>query len=276
MEPVSAAAEPFFLATASGQRFCVFHPPQGHYAGAVLAVPPFGDEMNKSRRMAALQARSLAARGFGVLRLDLEGCGDSEGDLRDARWLGWKDDLAAGAAWLSARLGAPLSLLGLRTGALLALDFARGRSDIGAIVLWQPVASGEVFLTHLLRLKLAGGMLGDGAASASTAALRAALAAGETLEIGGYEISGALAQDLGAQDLRTLTPGQPVHWFEVAADGERPISPGSARIIDAWRAAGVAIESATVAGPAFWATQEISESAALIEATCSAFEGKRG
>ena len=276
MEPLSASAEPFFLATARGQRFCVFHPPQGQLAGAVLAVPPFGDEMNKSRRMATLQARSLAARGFGVLRLDLEGCGDSEGDLRDVRWVGWKDDLAAGAAWLSERVRAPISLLALRTGALLALDFARWRSDIGAIVLWQPVASGEAFLTHLLRLKLAGGMLGDGAAAVSTAGLRAALAAGETLEIGGYEVSGALAAELGARDLHTLTPcGRPVYWIEMVAGAERPMPPGSARIIEAWRAAGVAVKTATVTGPAFWWSQEISESAALLEATCSAFESNR-
>jgi len=38
--------------------------------------------MNKSRRMAALQARVFAAMGFGVLQIDLFGCGDSRANLK--------------------------------------------------------------------------------------------------------------------------------------------------------------------------------------------------
>ena len=51
--------------------------------------------MNKSRRMAALQARAFAEMGFGVLQIDLFGCGDSSGDFSDARWDIWKQDLIA-------------------------------------------------------------------------------------------------------------------------------------------------------------------------------------
>ncbi|MBZ2206092.1 hydrolase 2, exosortase A system-associated [Massilia soli] len=277
MRAENVAAEPLFLATPAGRRFCVFHPPAGQCGGAVLIAPPFGDEMNKSRRMVALQARRLAALGFGVLQLDLEGCGDSDGDLRDVRWAGWQADLEAGAAWLSARLDAPLYLLGLRMGALLALDLARSRAGIDGIVLWQPLASGDAFITQLLRLKLAGSMaLADGAPAPGTAALRAALAAGETLEIGGYEITGALAGDLAALELRALAPAVPVHWFEMVGDAARPLPPAAARTVEAWRADGVAVAAAAVAGPAFWSTQEISESEALLDATCAVFEGLRG
>lgn len=240
----------------------------------MLVAPPFGDEMNKSRRMLALQARRLADLGFGVLQLDLEGCGDSDGELRDVRWAGWKNDLAAGADWLAGRLHAPLYLLGLRMGALLALDFAREHAGIAGIVLWQPLASGDAFITQLLRLKLAGGMAGG--AAPGTAALRAALASGEMLEIGGYEITGSLADDLGALDLRVLGPAAcPVHWFEMVADATRPMPPAALRTAEAWRAEGVALTASKVGGPPFWSTQEIAESAALLDATCAAFEGMR-
>lgn len=275
MTQENAGAEPFFLGTSRGQRFCVFHPPAGgRCAGAVLIAPPFGDEMNKSRRMTALQARRLAALGFAVLQLDLEGCGDSDGDLRDVRWAAWKSDLEAGAAWLAARLDAPLYLLGLRMGALLALDFARNHAGVAGIVLWQPLASGDAFITQLLRLKLAASMAG--AAAPGTAALRAALASGEMLEIGGYEITGGLAADLGVLDLRMLAPAScPVHWFEMVADATRPMPPAAQRTAEAWRAEGVALTASPVAGPPFWSTQEIAESPALLDATCAAFEGMR-
>lgn len=278
MTPENPGAEPFFLGSSGGQRFCIFHPPAGAKClGAVLVAPPFGDELNKSRRMLAMQARRLAALGFGVLQLDLEGCGDSDGELRDVRWAGWTSDLSAGADWLAARLDAPLYLLGLRMGALLALDFAPTRAGIAGIVLWQPLASGEAFITQLLRLKLAGSMAGaNGAEASNTATLRAALAAGEMLEIGGYEITGTLAADIGALDLRALAPVScPVHWFEMVADAARPMPPAAVRTGEAWRAGGAALTALPVAGPPFWSSQEIAESGTLLDATCAAFESMR-
>jgi hypothetical protein len=41
--------------------FCIEHAPPRRVRGAVLYVPPWAEEMNKSRRMAALQSRALAA-----------------------------------------------------------------------------------------------------------------------------------------------------------------------------------------------------------------------
>ena len=40
-------AEPFFLDSAHGQRFCLYHAPQGHCRGALVYVHPFAEEMNK-------------------------------------------------------------------------------------------------------------------------------------------------------------------------------------------------------------------------------------
>ncbi|WP_229425321.1 hypothetical protein [Massilia sp. Se16.2.3] len=83
-EPARAPADAFFLDTQGGRRFCLYHAPIGECRGALVYVHPFAEEMNRSRRMAALQARALAARGIGVLQLDLHGCGDSVGDFGDA------------------------------------------------------------------------------------------------------------------------------------------------------------------------------------------------
>ena len=83
---MSAPFEAFFLAAdngRAGQRLCIHHPPRrGEPArGAVLHLHAFAEEMNKSRRMVALQARALAEAGFAVLQIDLHGCGDSGGDF---------------------------------------------------------------------------------------------------------------------------------------------------------------------------------------------------
>ena len=269
--------EPFFLGSGADRRFCLFHRPAGACRGAVLYVPPFAEELNRTRRMAALGARRLAAHGVGVLQIDLLGTGDSAGDFADARWDLWKQDLDTGAAWLRARVDAPLTLWGLRLGALLALDFALDHartSDVplAPMLLWQPVAAGSTYLTQFLRLRTANAMLGeDAAAQSGTKALRAALQAGETLEIAGYDLTPELALAIDALPAPdAMPPPVPVHWFEVlGAPGQAP-GPAAARVKAAWEARGTQLHVHTVTGAPFWATTAISTCPALLDATVDA------
>jgi exosortase A-associated hydrolase 2 len=274
--PAQPRAEPFFLEAEPGQRFCLFHPPAGRCRGGFVYVHPFGEEMNKSRRMAALQARSLAALGYGVLLIDLYGCGDSSGDFGEARWDIWKQDLALGQRWLSDRLGLPVGLWGLRLGALLALDYARDPAQpLASILLWQPVHSGSTYLTQFLRLRVANQMLAEGnEKSSGTQGLRDALQAGQTLEVAGYDLAPALAEAIDALDATVLsTSACPLVWFEVVSSEGRPISPASARITAAWLRAGADLQVHLVPCLPFWATQEVTECAALVAATSAVFAG---
>ncbi|TFW30667.1 hydrolase 2, exosortase A system-associated [Massilia horti] len=275
--PASPRALPFFLDSAPGQRFCLYHPPAGECRGAVLYVHPFAEEMNKARRMAALQARALAALGYGVLLLDLHGCGDSSDDFGDARWEAWRRDVALGCDWLREQTGHTPSLWGLRLGALLALDHAHHAApgSLERVVLWQPVPSGALHLTQFLRLRVAGEMLDEGKEkSGGTEALRAALKAGETLEIGGYGLAPQLAASLEQLDAAALpVTGCPLHWLEIVASPERPLPPACTRVTRAWEQAGLEVRVHLVPGQAFWATQEITECPALLEATCAIFGG---
>jgi len=261
-----APIEPVFIDGTAGRLFAVFHPPAGVPRGRIVYLPPFAEEMNCSRRMAALTARALAACGFGVLVLDPFGSGDSAGDFADARWAIWRRDVGLAAAWLGARVAGPLTLLGLRLGAMLA-----AAAEAERLVLWQPVASGATMLTRFLRLRVAATM--DGADRETTAALRALLAAGEAIEVGGYPLHPALAAELEGLRLTALDPDCPVTWFEVAstADGEtRPLSPGAARVVADWRQTGRSVDARVVAGEPFWQIQETTLAPALITATVAA------
>ena len=92
--------EPFFLPAGNGERLCVLYRPASARAlrGAIAYVHPFAEEMNKARRTAALAAHAFAQAGYAVLQLDLFGCGDSDGELKDACWQTWKDDVRLGIA----------------------------------------------------------------------------------------------------------------------------------------------------------------------------------
>ena len=270
MTPMRHATEAFFMAARSGQRLCIYHPPAGSAArGSVVYVHPWAEEMNKSRRMAALQARALAAAGIGVLILDLFGTGDSAGEFRDARWAIWLADVRAASTWLERSLGRPVQLLGLRLGGLLAASAAVAEPNrFPRLILWQPVADGHTMLTQFLRVRIAASL--DNAASRETTeALRAELSAGRTLEVAGYEVAPELAAALDAARLDGLVPSgaTTIDWVDVTAAADAALPAARRKVVESWRAAGASISITTVAGEPFWSTQEVTLAPELLAAT---------
>jgi exosortase A-associated hydrolase 2 len=264
MVPVAA---PFFLdAEAGGQRLCVLHPPRTDAVlGTIVYVHPFAEEMNKSRRMAALQARALARAGYAVLQCDLLGCGDSSGDFGDATWDDWLDDVARAAAWLRGRYDAPLTLWGLRAGCLVASEAAKRRAIDCDFLFWQPVPAGKVALQQHLRLHVAKEML-TGQDDGGTQRLRERLAGGEAVEIAGYSLNPALAAGLEQATLQPSPTGRLV-WLEVSTRGDGALLPASVALIEGWKASGHRVTARVVKGPPFWSATEIEEAPELIAAT---------
>ena len=285
-----APPEAFFLpatAVSVGQRFCLYHPAQGASPrGLVLYIHPFAEEMNKARRMAALQSRALAQAGFAVLQIDLHGCGDSSGDFGDASWQGWVDDVLQGCHWLCERNNSqaevPMWLWGLRAGCLLAVDAARQLRGPCHFLFWQPPAAGKLLLQQFLRLKVAGDLMG-GQAKGVMQAMRQQLGDGSPVEIAGYLLAPALANGMEQAVLAPpgpvanqvavdagAPPAQRLVWLELSTREDASLSPVSSQTIGQWQAAGFQVSSQIVQGPAFWQTTEIEDAPALIQATLTA------
>ena len=274
----SLLAKPFFLDASPGKRFCLYHPPAKNLPGnkAFIYIHPFAEEMNKSRRMAALQSRSFATMGFGVLQIDLYGCGDSEGDFGDAAWDIWKNDINSARQWLIQKGYESIYLWGLRLGVLLALDCAKDSEyDFDKLVLWQPVVNGKSFLTQFLRLRLANElMIKERGRALNVHRLREALDAGESLEIAGYTLTPWLAAVIDNLRMNELiVKNGEIHWFEIVTDMTRTLSPAGVSVLDAWNRSGIHPEVVLIPGQPFWATQEISECPQLITATTKLFAG---
>jgi len=255
-----------------GQRFCVFHQSAGTSTrGAVVYIHPFAEEMNKSRRMAAIQARALSQAGYAVLQIDLLGCGDSSGDFSDATWRDWVRDVVEASQWLHHRERAPLWLWGLRAGCLVASAAAHELDTPCCLLFWQAPNAGKTLLQQFLRLKTVGDML-DGKAKGEAENIRQQLSAGSPVNIAGYTLAPGLAAGL---ESATLTPPPPPHrgrieWMEVSSRTDAVLSPVSERTLTHWHAAGFNVRSQIVNGPAFWQTTEIEDAPALIEATLAA------
>ena len=268
------APEAFFLSGSSGARFCVYHPPQGSPRAAVVFVHAWAEELNKARRMVAQQARALAAQGCAVLQLDLQGCGDSSGDFADASWRGWQNDVRDAVAWLRQRAAAPLVLWGLRSGCLLANQVGATLESTPRYLFWQPAVSGRNLLQQFLRLRLAAEM-GSGQ-KGSVDSLKQALGSGQTLHVAGYALGPDLALGLESAALTPPPGATRMAWVEVSTRPEPTLLPASEPVLNQWRAAGHAVHTQAVPGPAFWQTQEIEDAPAILPATQAALDALLG
>lgn len=89
---------------------------------------------SKESKAAAFIARALAVRGFGVLRFDFTGLGESEGDFAETDFSSNVADLQAAAAWLEAQHGPPELLIGHSLGGAAVLAAASAIAACRAVV----------------------------------------------------------------------------------------------------------------------------------------------
>ncbi len=274
--------------------------------GAVLCIHPFAEELNRSRHLAALQARALAQAGFVALQIDLGGCGDSSGDFGSASWPMWIEDATLALGWLQTKMQADIDaglapaktrqnlwLWGVRGGCLLAAEVAR-RSSVMPLncLFWQPVTSGQQHLTQFLRLGFAVDLV-HGRKKGGTEALMAQLQAGRSIEVAGYTVSPGLAHGLAAAHLDLDGLGARVRQiicFELvqqeastsapdsgdgidgAAAAAADISPGLAAQVKRWKLQGFDAQAHVVFGAPFWQNPEAPLSLALIQASTLALQ----
>jgi exosortase A-associated hydrolase 1/exosortase A-associated hydrolase 2 len=255
----AATFEPF----ARGPRLlCIAEPASGNVRGVVLLLPPFAEEMNKSRRMCALLARGLAADGWRVVRIDLFGCGDSAGSLREATWEQWCDDLRRELDRHLCAKPPSLWLWALRAGALFVRELLAVAPNAN-LLLWQPVLSGQTHLSQFLRLQAAAALLGAGKGGEPSAART--LAAGEVAEVAGYELPPGVARGLqsAAFDVPANFSGQ-IAWLELAMSHGAQPGVATQRAIDSLRAAGHSVSFEAVAGVPFWQSVEVEQNDELL------------
>lgn len=124
------------LANARGEELVgVWHAPQDAPRAALVMLHGWSGTRSGPHQMLTRAARRLGAAGFGVLRFDFAGRGDSDGDTELATLATMRDDALAARAWVSAQTGAPLLLLGLCSGCEIAV--AAADEEVAGAVLWS-------------------------------------------------------------------------------------------------------------------------------------------
>jgi alpha-beta hydrolase superfamily lysophospholipase len=189
----------FRFGSAASSKLGCFHRPEAGTAlrrTAVVLCPPLGHEAIRSHRAYRRLAGELAAAGHAVLRFDLSGTGDSAGGEELWGLETWTADVIDAMDEVLRRGpgASSLCLVGVRLGAALAVRAAARRSDVAALVLWDPLLSGRDALTEL-------GVEHRRVVSTAHVTERVRTGAGGGTELLGFELSASFRRELEAMEV---------------------------------------------------------------------------
>jgi hypothetical protein len=186
--PLTTTEAPTYFGPSDSPLFGVVHlPVDNHIRGGVLICGSLGKEGIDSVQMQRILADSLARRGFGVLRFDYLGLGDSAyAQVRDDAVANWVASVGHALDYLTLIGAESTTAIGIRAGCLILGEYLAQSHTVNRVVYLDPAGTGRRYLrehTTLFRfavgedahtpgeVSIIGGRLSDRAA-AEFAALR--------------------------------------------------------------------------------------------------------
>lgn len=241
----SVGIEPFYFGPASKPLFgCYQRPlaPTPRNCGVLLCYP-LGPEYIRSHRSYRQLSARLGQAGFGVLRFDYYGCGDSGGDFENCQLSDWRESLLLAVKELKRRCPQQqVCVVGLRLGATLSMSAVAGNGAIDALVLWDPVLDGQAYLHDLTTWHA--DTLARGAIPKRPAH---ELDATHT-EILGYPFSHALMEDIARVDPLAIRQAPAKHILVIEADS----TAGTPRFREHLEQLGADADHLRIDGPQVW------------------------
>ena len=216
---MSGARKHGWLRTTDGVAYAVVHQPAGDARGVVIVLPPVAYDYFHVARSLRYVADCLAAEGFVVIRVDLDGVGNAIGAQPDDA-SNWTRQIAELREVVCAAYSvSQVTWIGLGYGALLAAEAA---IDEDPLVAWAPVARGRRWVRELQALAKVGG----------------ADPTADGFDSGGMRFSDTFSRSIAGQSFATLhsTGAGPV--LLIARD-DRDDARG---LVDGWREGGRAVE----------------------------------
>ncbi|WP_194174831.1 alpha/beta hydrolase [Desulfofundulus thermobenzoicus] len=145
--------------------FGMMHLPEGQDTfSMVVTMHGFVGVKSAPHRMLVKLARKLVDSGYGVLRFDFIGAGDSEGDYRDMTISGEINEAMAAVDWLRNDSGLrikKLGILGYSMGGCVAACCSNRIQDVSTVVLWSPISNPFWNFAYLIGDDFVNGLAGN-------------------------------------------------------------------------------------------------------------------
>jgi hypothetical protein len=150
---------PTFFGPSDSPLFGVVHlPVDNQIRGGVLICGSLGKEGMDSVRLQRVLAGSLAHRGFGVLRFDYLGLGDSAyAQVRDDAVADWVASVGHALDYLTLIGAESATAIGIRAGCLILNEYLTQSHTVNRVVYLDPYGTGRRYLrehTTLFRLSV--------------------------------------------------------------------------------------------------------------------------
>ncbi len=251
-----------FISSNKQHLFYILHV-AANSSNVILYIPPFAEELNKSRAMVSSAAKLFAQNGQSVLLLDLFGCGDSEGNIEQITWQQWQQNITDAIVWLQQQGYQNIALWGLRLGCLLIADYLKQtQQQFSAILFWQPVSKGRMYIKQFVRLRIAAGVLKEHPESIKD--LRKIIDQRGKIEIMGYLLQQTLINAIEKTEISAINH-QKIGWFEVSssetAKGIEALLPATQKRLETWNQSNLIMQN--IQGEPFWQTIEITKTPEL-------------
>ncbi len=237
----------------------------------VILVPPFAEEMNRSKRMFVLCAQKLSEIGLNVICFDYAGTGDSEGEWGDFSYADWYQNFLDVYNYSQTKGFQSVDIISLRFGSLLSADAIVNECiAINNCIFWDPVEKGESFIRQLIRTKIAAEMSLAENKSEKYNYLNELDQHGY-IEIAGYKLTEELIESIKSLKLsdylEELTKMSVVHWMQLGLNLAKP------RCLNENILQTLSFKS--VEDIRFWMQQEVTISQDLIDETCRILENAK-
>jgi alpha-beta hydrolase superfamily lysophospholipase len=222
--PAGGSPEAIYIRSGERALFAFFHPallPTPPGLGLVICKP-FGYEATCAHRSVRVFAESAAAIGIPALRFDYLGTGDSADlDPQTDQIEAWSQDVVAAVAELRRRTNVDrVCLLGIRLGALVAIQAAARCPAVDSLALIAPVLSGRRYLSELRATRLASPRIAGRSEAVEVAADGGDAAIAGSLEVSGFTLFAPTLAALKEIDL-TQAAARPAPYMLIIEGNER-------------------------------------------------------
>jgi alpha/beta superfamily hydrolase len=251
-DPVSGIVETArFLGTTDRIYAFDYLPADAKRLGIVMCPAILGDFASNYRRE-VVGARSLASRGFPVIRFHYRGAGNSDGDLSEISFDTMVEDALAAAAALERSGGvSDIAFLGTRFGSLVAAAASRTR-EAGAVAFWEPMSDARSYFREMNRTRMMHDVSDGQRQGSSFDDLAADLQANGYADLLGYTLGRRLFESTLDRTLLVELGERPADVLMVQFNLRKGIDRSRQTLADALRERGCDVQLEAVQGVEMW------------------------